>query len=214
MGFLSIQFRTRLWQITLASIIVILVWLVQTDLLTRFSLKGLLCNLPLTFTILWGAVFGSRLRGLSTEEIRALSVGEIAIYQALAGSRSGLCIGLFFAALYNSALPIFPICYPLIGWIAGYFNLKNVSQPAFLSIPLVLLASILAEFISGCQIFIWQSLNHISAGQDALATQILSRFAQIAMPEAILNALIAPIIVIPMRTWYEFWTSREVSVPE
>ena len=202
MGFLSIQFRTRLWQISLAIALVLIIWLIQTDIITRFSLKGLLCNLPLTFTILWGAVFGSRQRGLIAEEIRTFSVSEIALQQAMGGSATGACIGAFFAALYSSALPIYPIAYPLIGWISGYFSLKNVNQPAFLTIPLVLFASVFAEFLTGLQLTL---LNR----PDTFA-----RFVQIAMPESILNALIAPIIFIPMRTWYEFWTSREVSVSE
>jgi rod shape-determining protein MreD len=202
MGFLSIQLRTRLWQISLATVIVLIIWLIQTDLITRFSLKGLLCNLPLTFTILWGAVFGSKQRGLVAEELRSFSVGEIAAQQALSGSASGACVGGLFAALYGSALPIYPIAYPLIGWISGYFSLQKVNQPAFLSIPLVLFASVFAEFVTGCQLTL---MNR----PDTFA-----RFVQIAMPESILNALVAPIIFIPMRTWYEFWTSREVSVSE
>jgi len=201
MGF-SIQFRTRLWQFSLAVALVLIIWLIQTDIITRFSLKGLLCNLPLTFTILWGATFGSRQRGFLAEEIRAFTVGEIALQQALGGSLTGACIGALFAALYSSALPIYPVAYPLIGWISGYFSLKNVNQPTFLSIPLVLFASVFAEFLTGCQLTL---LNR----PDTFA-----RFVQIAMPESILNALIAPIIFIPMRTWYVFWTSREVSVAE
>jgi len=202
MGFLSIQFRTRIWQISLAAALVLIIWLIQTDVITRFSLKGLLCNLPLTFTILWGAIFGSRHQGLIAEEIRSFSVGEIATQQALSGSTSGACIGALFAALYGSALPIYPVAYPLIGWISGYFSVKKMHQPVFLSIPLVLFASVFAEFMTGCQLAL---LNR----PDTFA-----RFVQIAMPESILNALIAPIIFIPMRTWYEFWTSREVSVSE
>jgi rod shape-determining protein MreD len=201
MGF-SLQFRTRLWQISLATVLVLIIWLIQTDLIARFSIKGLLCNLPLTFTILWGAVFGSKQRGLVAEEIRSFSVGEIAAQQALSGSASAACIGAFFAALYSSALPIYPIAYPLIGWISGYFCLKNVNQPTFLSTPLVLFASVFAEFLTGAQLTL---INR----PDTFA-----RFVQIAMPESILNALIAPIIFVPMRTWYEFWTSREVSVSE
>jgi rod shape-determining protein MreD len=202
MGFFSIQFRTWLWQISLAAMVVLIVWLIQTDLITRFSLKGLLCNLPLTLTVLWGGVFGSRQKGLLPEEIRALSVGEIATQQALSGSPSAACIGGFFAALYSSALPIYPVAYPLIGWISGYFCLKGVSQPTFWSIPLVLFASVFAEFVTGCQLTLM--------GRP----ETFNRLVDFALPEAILNALIAPIIFIPMRTWYEFWTSREVAVSE
>src|ERR1700733_10195029 len=112
MSFFSIQFRTRLWQVSLAGLIVLIVWLVQTDLITRFSVNGLLCNLPLTFTILWGSVFGSKQKGLVADEIRSLSLSEIAIQQALSGSISGACVGALFAALFASALPIYPIAYP------------------------------------------------------------------------------------------------------
>jgi ABC-type transport system involved in cytochrome bd biosynthesis fused ATPase/permease subunit len=35
--------------------------------------------------------------------------------------------------------------------------------------------------------------------------------SQIALPEALLNALIAPFIYFPMRSWHEFAQSQEVA---
>ncbi len=215
MHFLSIDLRVRLWQITLATFVVFFTWFVQSDLLTKFSVSGVLCNLPLTVTILWGSVFSSRNKNLSAEEIRALSLGEIALYQAFSGSLSGAYVGALFAALFSSSLPIYPLSYPLIGWMAGYFSLKHMSQPAFLSIPLVLFASIFAESLTAVQL----AALAFNAGPDRAEAisrvyQIVARFSQIALPESILNALIAPIIVVPMRTWYDSWTAHEVSVSE
>jgi rod shape-determining protein MreD len=174
-------------------------WLLQTNVLTRLSLAGLLCNLPLTFTIVWAAVFGSRLTPLTADDLRTLSMNEIIVYQALSGSLSGALIGALFAALYASVLPMYPLSYPLIGWITGYFSLKRVNQAVFLTIPLVLLGSVLAESFMAFELFL--------LGRP----DVMYRFVHAVLPEAVMNALIAPSIFIPMRRWYEFSISKEVA---
>jgi cell shape-determining protein MreD len=85
----------------------------------------------------------------------------------------------------------------VIGWIAGYFSLKNFNQAAFLCIPLVLLLTFLAEIIM--------------AGQMAIVGRpdVIGHFVTIGIPEALLNALIAPVIFIPMRGWFEFSQWRQ-----
>jgi len=202
MSFLSIQLRTRLGEILLAFTLIVFVWLLQTDLLNRISLTGLTCNVPLTFTIVWAAVFGSPLGRLTPENVRDMPLAQVAFYQALTGSLSGTLVGATFAALYGSVLPIYPISYPVIGWLTGYFNLQRLSQGALMAIPLVLFASVLAEFITAGQLTI---LGRVG---------VENHFMTIALPEAILNALIAPIIYIPMRRWYEFRSSFAGAVIE
>jgi rod shape-determining protein MreD len=197
MSFLSIQSRTRVAEIASAFAIILFAYLLQAELLTHFSITGLSCNLPLTFTIVWGAVFGSRLKPLTNEDLRSFTIGEIAFYQALSGSLSGTLVGALFGALYATELPIYPIAYPLIGWITGYFTLKNITHGSFVVIPVVLCASVLGEFFTGCQLFY--------LGR----AQVFLHFQNLAMPEAILNALIAPILYVPMRSWYDFAVARE-----
>jgi rod shape-determining protein MreD len=195
----SIRLRARLWEIGLAAAVIFFAWLFQSNILTRLSVGGLMCNLPLTFTIVWATVFGTRLSNLTADNFRILSLNEIIAYQAVSGSLSGALIGAVFAALYASVLPVYPISYPLIGWIAGYFCLKNVNHAHFLTIPIVLCASVLAESIMALQLF-------------AMARpEIMSRFIDSALPEAVMNALIAPWIYLPMRSWYEFRTAKEVA---
>jgi hypothetical protein len=77
-----------------------------------------------------------------------------------------------------------------------------MNQAALMTIPLVLCASVLAEFIT--------------AGQLTLSgrAEVFNHFMTIALPESILNALIAPIIYLPMRRWYEFRTSYAGAVIE
>jgi len=195
----SIRVRTRLCDIGLGTVVVIFAWLLQTNVLTRLSLNGLLCSLPLTFTIVWASVFGSRLPLLNSDDLRTLSMTEIISYQALSGSLSGALVGATFAALFASVLPVYPVAYPLIGWVAGYFSLKRVNQAVFLTIPLVFCASVLAESFTALQLAV--------SGRP----EIMSRFIYAVLPEAAMNALIAPSIFLPIRRWYDFWTSKEVA---
>jgi rod shape-determining protein MreD len=120
--------------------------------------------------------------------------------QLLSGSPSGAIVGAFFAALASSVLPVYPVSYPLIGWIAGYFSLKNFNQAAFLCIPLVVLLSFLGEMLMACQLAL--------IGRP----EVFSQLVLVGFPEALLNALIAPVLFFPMRGWYEFSQWRKLSV--
>lgn len=200
MFWLSIKARNRLWELGLAAVVISIIWLLQNNILTRIALRGLFCNLPLTFTIIWSSIFGSSIEHLSADEVRVRSFGQIAVYQAMSGCVSGALIGAIFSVLYASVTPVYLISYPVIGWITGYFPLKTVNNGSLYSIVLVLFGTILGESLTSCQL--------IMLGR----AEVLSRFADIAIPEAVLNALIAPFIFIPIKAWYDFRLSHEVSV--
>jgi rod shape-determining protein MreD len=195
----SIRIRNRLGNLFLATAIVAFVWLLQTNVMTRLTLNGILCNLPLTFTIVWASVFGARLAPLSQDDVRLMPMGEILIYQALCGSLSGAFIGALFGALFASVIPVYPFCYPLIGWIAGYFSLKHVNHGVFLVVPLVLCGSVLAESIMAAQLFL------------VSRPEIMSHFTQAVLLEALMNTIIAPSIFLPMQRWYWFSASKELA---
>jgi rod shape-determining protein MreD len=199
MGFLSIRGRRRLGEITIAGVILWVAWLFQLSILSKLTFSQVLCNLPLALTIVWGATFGSPMEKPTSDELRISSVGAILVRQLLSGSISGALVGGFFAALSCSILPIFPVSYPVIGWISGYFSLKNFNQAAFLCIPLVLLMTFLAEIIM--------------AGQLAIIGRpgVIAQFVTISFPEALLNALIAPVLFFPMRGWFEFSQWRQAA---
>lgn len=198
MAIISIRSRTRIGVIGLSIVIVVIAWLMQLTVLSKLSLNDVLCSLPLTVTIIWGSVFGSSLRKPSADELRISPLSQVMLWQALGGSPSGALIGAFFAALYSTLLPVYPVCYPVIGWLAGYFTLRNFNQATLLCIPLVLLATVFAETLLALQLH-WQG-----------RPDVLPRLADIAFSEAILNALIAPFVYFPMRGWYEFFKLREV----
>lgn len=195
----SIRLRTRLTHLALAFGVVVFIWLLQLNVLTRLTLGGLLCNLPLTFTIVWASIFGSRMPKLTTDDLRTLSMSEIVSYQALSGSLSGALIGALFAALYASVTPVYPFSFPLIGWIAGYFSLKRINHAQFLIVPLVLFASVMAGSIMAFQLSL--------TGRP----EVMGRFIQAVLPESIMNALIAPWIFLPMQRWDEFLSTKEVA---
>ncbi len=196
---LSIRFRTRVWEIGLTAAIIFCAWILQSDILTRLSLGQIMCNLPLTFTIVWAAIFGSRLKPLGYDSLRALSMKEVLLHQTLSGSLSGAFIGALFAALYASVLPIYPYSYPLIGWITGYFSLKNINRGELVCIPLVLFASIFAEFLTACQLML------------LARPHVFEHFLQLALPEAALNALVAPLLYVPISRWYSFKISQQLA---
>ncbi len=200
MFWLSIKARNRLWELGLAAIVISIIWFLQNNILTRIALRGLFCNLPLTFIIIWSSIFGSSLNRLSADDVRVRSFGQIAHYQAMSGCVSGALIGGVFSVLYASVSPVYLFSYPIIGWIAGYFPLKTINHGSFYSIVLVLFATILGEFLTSCQLMM--------LGR----AEVFSRFAEIAIPEAVLNALIAPFIFVPIKAWYDFRLSREVTV--
>ena len=194
----SITLRTRLWHLAIAAGVVIFIWLLQINVLTRLTLGGLLCNLPLTFTIVWASIFGSRLPRLTADDLRTLSLREIISYQALSGSLSGALIGALFAAFYASVTPVYPFGYPLIGWIAGYFSLKRVSHAQFLVVPMVLCGSVLAGISMALQLSFM--------GRP----EVMPRFIEAVLPEAVMNALSAPFIFLPIKRWDDFATRKEV----
>ena len=192
MTVLSERARVRYWQIGAAVCIALLSWILQITVLNNFSFGGAVCNLPLTMTILWGFVFGSQVPQLSPDKLRTKSVGAVFAHQLSAGSSSGLLFGALFAAIAASQLPIYTISYPLIGWITGYFSPRNVNPETLLCMPMVLLASVLANIITAGQ---------LAAGGHA---DIFPHLSQIALPEAVLNAIIAPFIYFPLRHWHDY----------
>jgi rod shape-determining protein MreD len=192
MAIVSLSGRRKLTEIGLSVAVIYFAWILQLTVLSAITLKDVICSLPLTITIVWGAVFGTRLPALTPDEMRNSSLSDVILRQAVAGSVSGALIGATFGALYASVIPTYPVYLPVIGWIAGYFSLKNYSQPALFCIPLVFMATILAETMM--------------AGQLALLRRpdVLQNLVQIAMPEAAINAIIAPLVFFPLRGWYEF----------
>lgn len=196
----SIRSRKRISEIASAAFIVAFAWLIQLAVLSKLPFGSVLCNLPLTLTIVWGVTFGSPVGKPSPDELRVSSFGTVLFRQLLSGSPSGAIVGAFFAALASSVLPIYPVSYPLIGWIAGYFSLKNFNQAAFLCIPLVVLLSFLGEMLMACQLAL--------IGRP----EVFSQLVLVGFPEALLNALIAPVLFFPMRGWYEFSQWRKLSV--
>jgi rod shape-determining protein MreD len=200
MHLISIRTRTRIWEISLSTIVIYIVWLLQLNILTRLALRGLFCNLPLTFIIVWSSIFTSSMSRLSADDLRIRSVWQIAIYQAMSGSFSGALIGAAFAVLYGSVTPVYLLSYPLIGWICGYFPLKSINNGAFYSIALVFFFSVLGEFLTALQLIV--------LGRS----EVFGRFVDLALPEAVLNALIAPFIFLPIKAWYDFSLEREVTV--
>jgi rod shape-determining protein MreD len=192
MAIVSLRTRRRTTEISLTIMIIVAAWFLQQLVLNRIELKEVMCGLPLTITIVWGALFGSLIPTLTPEEVRTTSLSDVVVFQALSGSISGALVGGAFGALYASLLPVFPVCYPLIGWIAGYFCLKSFSQAPLLVIPLVFLATVLAETIMACQLTI------------AHRPDVFLNLTQVALPEAAINSLIAPLVLFPLKGWYEF----------
>jgi rod shape-determining protein MreD len=192
MAILSTSGKRKLTEIGLSVGLIYFAWILQLTILSAITLKDVICNLPLTITIVWGAVFGSRLPSLTPDEMRKASLSDVVLRQAVAGSLSGALIGATFGALYASVIPTYPLYLPVIGWITGYFCLKNYSQPFLLVIPIVFMATILAETMMAGQLMI--------LGRP----DVMKNLVQIAMPEAAINAIIAPLVFFPLRGWYDF----------
>jgi hypothetical protein len=133
---------------------------------------------------------------------------------------------------------VYPVCYPIAGWVAGYFCLRNFQQGALVCIPLVLLLTVFSETAMAIQLWLptlWydphkpaavQNLTQIAvpaAAQTAMALQVwlpklwgetprpdvFHHLVQIAVPEGIVNAILSPFVFYPMRAWYEFTNARE-----
>lgn len=200
MALMSVRTQRRIGEIGVTALIVCFAWLVQLTVFTELTFKEVLASLPLTFTIIWGSVFGSPLLAPRPNELRVSTLGQVIARQALSGSLSGALVGAFFGALYASVLPAYPIAYPLIGWIAGYFSLQNFNQATFLCIPLVFLATVFAESIMAVQLALISRPD------------VLQHLSEVAFPEAVLNSLMAPFIFFPMREWWKFAKGHD-SVP-
>jgi rod shape-determining protein MreD len=192
MDVISMRARRRFFQIGLAGLVICFAWLIQLTVLSLLPSRAVLCSFPMMITIVWGAVFGSSLQMPRADELRKVSLGQIVAMQALSGSLSGALVGAFFAALYASIIPVYPLCYPVVGWVAGYFCLRSFNQGSLLCVPLVLLLSVFAE--------------SVMAGQLAAIGRpnVLPHLVQVAVPEAIINAIISPFVFYPMRAWWEF----------
>lgn len=192
MAILSMKARRKAIDYGLTALVALIAWTVEITVLNRFAFQGTICNLPLTLTILWGYVMGSNMPAITPDELRTKSTGEIFAFQLLGGSTAGFLFGAFVAALYASVLPFYPLCYPIIGWAAGYFAARHFNKETLLCIPLTLLATAMAEAMMA-----WQ----LSLSARPFVFQHLS---QIILPEALLNSLIAPFIYFPLRHWHEF----------
>ncbi len=192
MSILSIRTKRRIGAITVAVIIVAGAWVLQLGVISRLFVTGVQCSLPLTLIIVWGVTFGSPIIAPSKDELRLSTVNAVVLRQALSGSISGALLGAAFAALYSSVLPVYPIAYPLVGWIAGYFCLRNFNKALILCIPLVLILTFLAEAITAIELLVLGRPN------------VFQSFVDMALTEAVLNSLIAPFVFLPMRGWYEF----------
>ncbi|MBS2008195.1 MAG: hypothetical protein JST01_14195 [Cyanobacteria bacterium SZAS TMP-1] len=199
MDIFSIKGRRRMGVISVVGVILCVTWIIQLAILSKLTFSQVMCNLPLAMTIVWGATFGSPMERPTSDELRVSSVGAILVRQLLSGSLSGAMVGAFFAALACTITPVYPVSLPVIGWISGYFSLKNFNQAAFLCIPLVLLLTFLAEIIMAAQLALMGRPD------------VISHFINISFPEALLNALIAPVLFFPMRGWYEFSQWRQAS---
>ena len=198
MSFVAITTRRRIGAIGVSALIIALAWVMQLAVLSKIELLGAQASLPLTMTIVWGITFGSPVPRQTITDLRIADLRTVLIRQALSGSISGALVGASFAALYSSVLPVYPLSYPIIGWIAGYFCLRNFNQSLILCIPLVLIFTFLSE--------------GIMAGYLAILGRpdVLDNFVRIVMSEAVMNALIAPFVFLPMRGWYEFVRYREI----
>ena len=197
MSVLSMRARQKAWDIALIIFVSALAWILQLAVLSSFTFQGAFCNLPLTMAILWGFVFGSKSPAIRPEELRTRTAKEIFVRQLGAGSVSGFLFGAFIAAMYSSALPLYPVSYPIIGWIAGYFSLRKVNPDTLLCIPMVLLGTVFADFVTAFQLVL---TGH---------ADVFPQLSRIALPEALMNALIAPFVYFPMRHWLDFSSAAQ-----
>jgi rod shape-determining protein MreD len=191
MAILSMRARTRVLEVTAAATLCWSALSLQLAVLNYFPVHGIYCNLPLTLVILWGAVFGSSVPAITPDELRTTKTSEVFLRQVASGSISGALVGAFMAALYHCMLPVYPVSYPLVGWLAGYFCLRNINKETLLCVPLVLLLTALAELLMS-----WQLL---ATGRPGVTADLI----RTVPPESILNAIIAPFVYFPLRHWYE-----------
>lgn len=198
MALFSMRTRRKLGGYALTALVVTSVYIIQTTIMNHFPVQGVYCNLPLTLVIIWGSVFGSPLPPISPDELRVSSVGQIFVRQMMSGSFAGALAGGLVAALYGPIINVFAIEFPLAGWFAGYFCLRNLNKQNLLCMPLVFVITLLAESVMAWQLYL--------TGRAGTIDHLM----QIAMPEAILNTVIAPFIYFPMRRWYDFSQTKTV----
>lgn len=161
--------------------------------LNYYAVNGGICNLPLTLVIVWGLVFGNKMPTMTATQLRKSKISEVFIRQLASGSHSAFLIGWAFSWIYFfiSLAPVYPVSFPLVGWAAGYFCLRSLGQGNLLAIPMTFILTIVAEAINCWLLYI--------LGRPGV-------FAQLhifILPEALLNAIIAPFIYFPLRRWYD-----------
>jgi rod shape-determining protein MreD len=172
--------------------LMLIAWLLQITIVTYLPFCGAIANFPFVVAAVTGFVFGSPISNVTHEELRSRSTLIIFLHQLTRGSVAGMLAGAFAAALFNSILSVYPLSLPLVGWIAGYFCIRGLRQETLICIPMVLLATVLNEALNA-----WQ---FAASGYP----QAYSELARIVMPEAVLNAIIAPFVYFPLRRWYEY----------
>ena len=95
MALMSIRTQKRISEIGVTALVVCFAWLIQLTVFTSLTFKDVLASLPLTFTIIWGSVFGSPLKAPPPNELRISTLGQVIARQALSGSLSGALVGAF-----------------------------------------------------------------------------------------------------------------------
>jgi hypothetical protein len=189
----------------------------QMLVLNYLDIHGIISNLPLTLVIVWGLVFGSSLPGMTAMELRRRSLTEVFSRQLASGSHSGFLIGWFFSWLYFFIMPVYPLCFPLIGWASGYFCLRGLGQGNLLSIPVTFLLTLFAEVIMSWELVVFGGpldFAHPSRLMFAEWSKVVfDHLGTIILPEALLNSIIAPFIYFPMRRWYDLVEGQQSSFP-
>ncbi|MBZ0186078.1 MAG: rod shape-determining protein MreD [Candidatus Obscuribacterales bacterium] len=196
--FFSRRLQRRLGATGVCILIIAMIWAIQQAVLSRLLLNHVQCNLALTFTIVWGLTFGSPLLAPSFDEIRLSSLKDVFVRQIFSGSPTGFLVGAAFSALYACFIPVYALSYPIVGWTAGYFCLKNFNQALIVCIPLVLLLTFMSELIMAAQLAV--------LGRP----DVFENLVRISLSEAALNSIIAPCVFFPMRGWSEFVKYREL----
>jgi hypothetical protein len=207
--------KKRVIEISLAALLCVSAFLIQMLALNYLGIHGINANLPLTLVIVWGLVFGSSLPTLTAAELRRRSFSEVFTRQIASGSHSGFLIGWFFSWVYFFIMPIYPITYPLIGWASGYFCLRGLGQGNLLSIPLTFILTLIAEAIMSWELVLFGGQMDFTRPSMLFSAEwskvVFDHLGLIILPEALLNAIIAPFIYFPMRSWYDLVEGQQQS---
>lgn len=207
MAIVSMRSKKRLLEVAVSTLLCISAFLIQMLVLNYFGIHGSICNLPLTLTIVWGLVFGTRLANLTATELRRRSLAEVFSRQLASGSHGGFLVGWFFSWLYFSVMPVYPIAFPLVGWSAGYLCLRGLGQGNLLSIPMTFILTIFAEAVMSWELFAMERAG-IFSNQN-----VFEHLSSFILPEALLNSVIAPFIYFPMRAWYDMVEGEQSAFP-